>query len=155
MTSIQRQIALAFCESFENLDAEANVALRSPDCRHEFGPSSMNMGEPRTNDQFIAHVSSLKETLTGIPVTPKEIFECGSHVTIWATSTATFRDEVKDADPDVDWSYHGEYMFVLVFNQAGDKIERIIEFLDSKKVAEVRALQARAKRNLAAKEQSS
>jgi len=106
-----------------------------------------------TNDQWAAHGLSLKEVLVAFPVTPKEVFghEASNQVTIWATSSAVFRDDVKDDEDSVDWSYFGEYIFVFSFNQAGDKVERVLEFLDSKKVEEVRALMQRARRNLAAK----
>jgi len=152
--SIQRSIALAFLESFKDLDGAGNVALRAPDCRHIMAPASLNFGPSKTNEQFAAHISGVKEIFAALPVTATEIFEQpDSHqVTIWATSDGTFREEVKDdEEPRVDWSYRGEYMFVLVFNRAGDKIERIIEFLDSKRVEEVRVLMDRAKRNLAAR----
>lgn len=75
-------------------------------------------------------------------------------MTIWATSNATFREEAKDEDSGLDWSYHGEYIFILILNQTGDKIERIIEFLDSQKVVEVRVLIERARRNVAARKEN-
>ena len=76
-------------------------------------------------------------------------------MTVWATSDATFREEAKDNDPEIDWSYRGEYFFILVLNQAGDRIQRIVEFVDSKKVAGFQALRERASRNLAARKENS
>ena len=108
-----------------------------------------------TNETFAAHLSSLKPILASLPVTAKEIFahEGSNQVTIWATSNAIFQEEAKDEDSGVDWSYHGEYIFILSLNQAGDKIERIVEFLDSKSVVEVGVLIQRAKSNLAARKE--
>ena len=157
MTSTQSDIALAWCQSFENLDADANVALRAPNCVHTFGPLSLNMPQNMTNDQFKAHVNGLKPILATFPVYPKEVFaqEGSNQVTIWATSEARFREEAKDADAGFDWTYEGEYMFLFFFNEAGDRIERIVEYLDSQKVLEVRPKLARARQNVAAGTQGS
>ena len=152
MASVQRSIALAFCQAFEDIDVDAHLALRTPDCRYTLAPASLNYPPSMTNEQWGAYMSTLKQVITKLPVTVKEIFEHegSNQVTIWATSTTTFREEAKDEDPGVDWSYDGEYIFVLVMTQAGDKIERVIEFLDSARVVEAKKLLERAGRNLAA-----
>jgi len=153
MVSTQRSTALAFLQSFQHLDVDANLALRTPNCIHSMAPASLNYPASMTNEQFAAHLSSVKPILATFPVTASEIFEHegSNQVTVWATSNATFREEAKDEDPGIEWSYRGEYMFVLVLNRAGDRIERIVEFLDSKKVEEVTVLMERARRNLAAR----
>ncbi len=155
MASTQRNIAMSFLESFKNLDTTGNLALRAPGCIHKFAPASLNMS-PMTNGQWGAHLNSLKDILSTFPVEAKEIFEheASNQVTIWATSNAVFREEAKDEDSGMDWSYEGEYMFVLVFNENGDKIERILEFLDSKKVADLQAQLKRARVNVAARKEN-
>ncbi|KIX93275.1 uncharacterized protein Z520_10918 [Fonsecaea multimorphosa CBS 102226] len=147
MASLQRRVAIAFLDTFKDLDIESNLALRTPDCVHTMAPATLGM-KSMSNAEFASHLSSLKEKISAIPVTPKEIFEGGNLITVWATSTTTFRDEVKDEDLTVDWSYEGEYIFVFTFNQSGDKIQHILEFLDSKKVDKARTLLQRAGRNL-------
>ena len=156
MASIQHSIALAFLQSFQQLDADSNLALRTPGCRHVMAPASLNYPPSMTNEQWAAHLSSLKPIVSTFPVTAKELFEDdgSNQVTIWATSNATFREEAKDEDSGLNWSYHGEYIFILLFNQAGDKIERIVEFLDSKKAAEVGVLIERARRNVAVRKEN-
>lgn len=156
MASIQRSIALAFLQSFQDLDIDSNLALRTPGCSHIFAPASLNFPPSMTNEQWAAHVLSLKSILANLPVTAKEIFaqEGSSQVTIWATSEARFREEAKDEDSGLNWIYHGEYIFILLLNQTGDKIERIVEFLDSKKVVEVGALLERGRRNVAARKEN-
>ena len=156
MASIQRSIALAFLQSFQELDLDSNLALRTPGCLHTMAPASLNFPPSMTNEQWAAHLLSIKSILATLPVAAKEIFEHegSNQVTIWATSNATFREEAKDEDSGLDWSYHGEYVFVLLLNQAGDKIERIFEFLDSKKVVELGVLIERARRNVAARKEN-
>src|ERR1700761_230777 len=110
MASIQRRTALAFLQTFQELDVNSNLALRTPDCRHTMAPASLNYPPSITNEQFAAHILSLKEIIAKFPGTVKEIFEheTSNQVTIWATSNATFREEAKDDDSSIDWSYHGE-----------------------------------------------
>ena len=139
MGSQQRQIALALLDTFTNLDYEANVALRTPDCRHSFAPASLGILE-KSNEQFAAHIKSMQKNIEGIPVTAKQIFEGNNQVTIWATGDTKFKEEVKAAEPQLDWTYQGEYIFIFTFNGAGDRIQHILEFLDSKKVEDARKL---------------
>lgn len=150
----QRDKALAFLATFEHLDADANVALRAPDCRHTMAPTSLNAPQGLTNEQFHNHLTSLQSVIASLSVTVKEIFavEGSSQVTVWATSEATFRPEAMDDELEKEggsWMYRGEYMFVFVFDEAGERIERIVEFIDSMKFGEVMALIERAKGNLA------
>jgi hypothetical protein len=139
MASKQRQTALAFLNTFDNLDYEANIALRTTDCRHSFAPASLGIGE-KNNEQFESHVKSLQNIIEGIPVTPKQVFEGNNQITVWATSETRFKEVAKASAPDLDWTYQGEYIFIFTFNDAGDKIQHIVEFLDSKKVEEVHRL---------------
>ncbi|KIW96536.1 uncharacterized protein Z519_01927 [Cladophialophora bantiana CBS 173.52] len=151
MASHQRSIAIAFLDTFKDLDLESNLALRTPDCVHTIVPTTLSFTPRMSNEIRGAHLLSLKKKTSELPVTPKAILEGGNLVTIWATSKATFREEAKDEDLTVDWSYEGEYIFVLTFNQADYKIQHILEFIDSTKVEKVQVLLQRAEHNLAAK----
>jgi hypothetical protein len=154
MASPLHSLALAFCASFQDLDIDANIALRTPDCTHVFAPASLNFPPSMKNAEWAAHASSLTAILSSFPVVAKEIFtsEGSNTVTIWATSEAVFREDVKEEG--VEWSYYGEYMFVLQLEKEGERIERVVEFLDSTKVVEVRVLMDRARANLARREGS-
>jgi hypothetical protein len=52
-----------------------------------------------------------------------------------------------------EWLYVGEYVFFFSMDESGEKIERIVEFLDSKAAVQGRALVARARENLEKKEE--
>ncbi|KAK9310979.1 hypothetical protein V1522DRAFT_432606 [Lipomyces starkeyi] len=87
--------------------------------------------------------------MTGFPVTAKEYFdsESSNSVTVWATSRAVFRDDVKDASIP-DWVYEGEYVFIFTFASTGEKIVRTVEFLDSKATADkLMVMMKRAREN--------
>jgi ketosteroid isomerase-like protein len=147
MPSTRLSKALVFLETFKTFDADANIALRSPDCRHTFAPASLKIPE-NDNDQFRAHVASLRKSVIGMTVTPKHIFEGGDHVTIHGTGITIFRDEIVARNPSAEWSYFGEYVFVFTFDE-NDKIKHILECLDSKKVFELWDLLKSANENLA------
>ena len=60
-----------------------------------------------------------------------------------------FRDDVKDAGlSDEEWSYRGEYIFILTMDESQEKIIRVLEFVDSKGTDRLRELMARARANL-------
>ncbi|EXJ64791.1 hypothetical protein A1O7_01129 [Cladophialophora yegresii CBS 114405] len=135
----QQQVALAFLDSFRNLDYEANISLRTPDCQHYFAPASLGI-ERKNNEQFRSHVKSLQNVIEGIHVTTKDIYEGNHQITVWATGKTKFKETAKASDPGLDWTYEGEYVFIFTFDRAGERIQQILEFLDSKKVEEVRRL---------------
>jgi hypothetical protein len=69
------------------------------------------------------------------PVTPKEVMEDEQKnmVIIHATSQASFHEELKDDEiPAEEWTYCGEYIFMLSMTEDEDKVKRVVEFVDSK-----------------------
>ena len=150
MASNFRQTALTFIGGFGSLSSDTFLSVLSPTSIHEFAPSSIPLPEPKDPTTFAKHLESLKEVLAAFPVFPKEVFENEDkrQVTIWATSEAQFRDDVKDtAIPEEEWCYQGEYIFIFTMDESG-KIARILEFVDSKGTERLRALMARARSNL-------
>lgn len=71
--------------------------------------------------------------------------EAQNRVIVWAGGEAFFKDEFKDEGATVEaWTYVGEYMFVFTLDESGEKIERVMEFLDSKAADHARDLMKRA-----------
>ena len=134
-----RQTAEKFINHFKTLDAAAVKAIIADDYRHEFAPASINPPGPFDRQGWLEYHSTLGELLVGFPVTVKEylVSESSNRVTVWATSGITFREDVKDnEDPQEDWSYQGEYVFMFTMDETGEKIRRTVEFLDSKATAD-------------------
>jgi len=151
MSSPRRTTALAFISAFEHLDIPTHMSLRTPTCTQIFAPSSIAQPPPLSNSEFSTHLSKLKSIISHFPVWPKEIIEDEreNRVAIWATSEATFKDEVRDEGlSEEEWGYRGEYVFMLSMDESGEKIERVVEFLDSKAAERVRELVKRALGNL-------
>ncbi|KAK4991370.1 hypothetical protein LTR66_006564 [Elasticomyces elasticus] len=67
------------------------------------------------------------------PVTAKEVMEDEEKNTaiVRATSQAYFHDSAKDDGiPPDDWKYQGEYVLILTMAESGEKIKKVVEFLD-------------------------
>jgi hypothetical protein len=149
--STRCKTGLAFLAAFEHLDVDAHLSLRSPTCAHIFAPSSYSHSAPFSNIDFATHLFKLKRVIERFPVTAKEIMEDEqqNRIIIWATGEPTFFEELKDDGlSKQEWVYKGEYVFILSMDKSGEKIERIVEFLDSKAATGARALVERARVNL-------
>lgn len=150
MTSTRVETAKIFLEGFADLSGSRHLSVRTEDCVHIFAPASLNPPPPKDNATFAAHLAGLREVMAGFPVMPKEIIDSANEntVTIWATSEAKFHKELQDDGlPASEWAYRGEYIFILAMDQSGKRIQRIVEFLDSKGTERMWGLVARAKEN--------
>lgn len=150
MTSKRYQTALKFIEAFDTLSIDTFLALQATTCHHIFAPTSLPPPAPLDNAGFAAHLKGLRTILEAFPVHAKEIVEDQekNQVVIWATSETKFFDAVKDSGlSDEEWIYRGEYIFILTMDKSQEKIERVIEFLDSKATERLRELMRRAKDN--------
>ena len=149
MPSTRYETAMKFIGGFETLSPSSLLSCRTPDCTQIFLPSSLAL-PPKDNAAFEAHLSHLHDYLKTFPVTVKEVMEDAKEnkVVVWATSQANFHDEVKDGGlTEEEWAYHGEYVFILTMNENGDRLERIVEFLDSKGTERLWELMKRARGN--------
>jgi len=151
MSSIRRKTALKFIGGFEHLSTEDLVDTRSKSCIHTFAPASCSPPPALDNAAFADYLVHLRQVLKAFPVTPAEVMEDNeqNRLIILATSRTVFHEHVKDEGlAEEEWMYRGEYVFFLTMNESGRKIERIVEFLDSKGTDRLRELMARARANL-------
>lgn len=153
-TSPRLEAAQTFLSAFATLSASTSNSVRTANCIHLFGPSSVAPPPPLTNAAFAEHFSHFDGILKGFPVTAKEIVDnpTANQVTVWATSEVIWDEDVKDLDgiEEEEWVYRGEYIFILDFEEderGEQKISRIVEFLDSKGTERLRILMARARAN--------
>ncbi|RYO79671.1 hypothetical protein DL766_006096 [Monosporascus sp. MC13-8B] len=107
--------------------------------KHAFAPASLNFPGPFDCAKFATHMAHLRGLLRGFPVRASEVRPNPwlSQVAVWADSRAEFHDEVGDGDGDGEegegeWEFRGEYMRVLTMDVSGEKVEQVLEFLDSK-----------------------
>ena len=152
MTSPRLATAKEYIALFASLDASQLETILDDEYYHEFAPKSMAPPGPFDKRGFLEHYSHLKDIMSGFPVTGHEYLEseCANAVTVHATSETVFRQELRDEGlSKEEWEYHGEYVFMLYMNGVGDKVVKVVEFLDSKATVEkLMPLNKRAKANL-------
>jgi len=90
--------------------------------------------------------------MSSFPFTVKEMIDnpTANQVLIWTTASPVWLPEAMESDVDEMWNYMGEYIFLLSFEegQSGDdgdggtfkRVERIVEFVDSKGTARLQGL---------------
>lgn len=150
MASKRLETAEKFIGQFETLDSAMLESVLAENHKHEFAPASLNPPGPFDKKGMIEHTGRLRNIMSGFPVTVKEIIdsESSKEVTIWASSRAHFRDEVKDDGvSEEEWAFKGEYVFMLFMDETGEKIVRTVEFLDSEATNRLRGLMHRAQAN--------
>lgn len=153
MVSKRLETAKKYIANFATLDTQAMASILAENYIHQFAPASINPPGPFDKQGLLEQHRGLAKVMTGFPMTAKEYYESesGNQVTVWATSQALFRDELKDYDDGIspeDWVYHGEYVFLLSMDETGEKLIRGIEFLDSKQtVDKLLPLMERANKN--------
>jgi ketosteroid isomerase-like protein len=148
--SANKEAALAIIASFSTFDVAATLAPRSQSCTWTMLPASLNFPANLTNEQHAAHLSSLTDVASGFDMDVQQVWDKGNTVVVRAFSDLRFREEVTSQDDGVEWKYRGEYVFVFEFDAEG-KVERAIEFMDSKAAAEALGLAGRAREILAGK----
>ena len=149
MPSTRHKVALSFLEGFKTLSVEKLLANRTNYCKQVFAP--LSLGVVQDNETFASHIQHLQEVIETFPVTAKEVVEDEKEnkVVIWASSTANFYESVKDAGLAADeWTYHGEYVFMLSMTADGEQIERIVEFVDTSGTKRLQGLIKRARENI-------
>jgi hypothetical protein len=132
--STRCETALAYLASFEHLDTKILAGLRTSICKHIFAPVSYQDPIPLSNEEFAAQLSKIKGVIVKFAVKVKEVMEdpVQNRVMIWADGEPTWANEcMDDGLSEEEWAYRAEYMFVLSMDESEEKIERIVEFLDT------------------------
>lgn len=143
-----RQAAEAFLAPFKDLSVNDILAIRAPNCTHQFAPASLNPPPPLSNEQFAAHITdNFHPVMNHCPITAKEVQvnTASRQVTIWATSKPGFKAAAMDDKEN--WDHTGEYVFLLDYDEVG-KLVRIVEFLDSLATERLRGLIVVARKNI-------
>lgn len=120
--SKQRQTALAVVDAFNKMDIEAIISHRSPGCMRHILPSSLNL-TPTNNTDYEAHLDRLIPIFENFSLTIEDIIEDreAHRIVMYLKARAdTLAGE-----------YRNEYMWTLDFDETGDKIIRMHEFVDA------------------------
>lgn len=141
--------AATYLNVFTTLDSTTIAHVQTSDYTHEFAPQSANPPGPFSRDEFAQFLSNLRNVVYDFNVRARQIWPNPSlrQVVIWADSAPAFRDEVKNGSDEIDWRYKGEYIFILTLDDKGQKVSKVLEFVDSKGTERVKALIAQATAN--------
>ncbi|RYP89774.1 hypothetical protein DL770_004116 [Monosporascus sp. CRB-9-2] len=150
--STLRATAATYLRIFATLNPDSiSHVIDEKKYKHVFAPASLNLPGPFDWATFVAHLAHMRELLRGFPVRPKQTWPNPllNQVVVWADSQAEFHEEVKDGDGNGEegediWEFRGEYIWVLTMDANGEKVEQVLEFLDSKATDRMRELLARA-----------
>jgi hypothetical protein len=127
------------------------MALRTPTCTHHFHPSSLGSRPPADNATYEAGLLRFKPVISGFSVAVKEVMEDEkqNRIIVWAEAGQTWASAAVDSSfSKEEWGFTREYMFILSIDESKEKIERVVEFVDSKATEQLRVLMARALENV-------
>lgn len=156
MTSKRVKTALAFIEHYATISTDILEKVLADNYLHEYAPGSVPNPGPFDRQGMIGLTHHMKTILTGYPMEVKEVLESekSNAVTVWVTSKAAFREDVKDDGLTAEeWEHKGEYIYLLYMDESEEKITKVLEFIDSKATIEnmvmlvQRATENIAKRN--------
>lgn len=151
MTSKRLATVLKYIEAANILDIETIMSLRAPACISEFHPSSLSPSPViRDNAAYAAGLAPFKTIILGFPVTIKQILEDEKQnsIMIWAEGATEWIPAVMDDEVEVEeWRFVREFIFIMGMDESGEKIEKVVEFVDSKATERLRTLIVRAFEN--------
>ncbi|OJD16555.1 hypothetical protein AJ78_03292 [Emergomyces pasteurianus Ep9510] len=153
-SSKRLETAQKFIRNYDTLSTEPLESLLADNFVQQFAPASLNPPGPLNKKDMVEHIAGLHALMSGFPLTVKEYIESESsnQVTLWATSRAIFREEVKDSGiSEAEWAFEGEYIFLLWVDEKSEKVVRVVEFLDGKRTETLLGLMQRARETIAKK----
>lgn len=118
----QKQTALAVVAAFNNMDIDAIISHRAPSCMRHILPSSLNI-PPSNNTEYAEHLQKLIPVFSNFNLTVQDTVEDkdAHRIVMWLKAQAdTLAGE-----------YKNEYMWTLDFDETGEKIVRMHEFVDT------------------------
>jgi hypothetical protein len=153
MESTRLATARKFMEHFATMDtALLRSVLSDTQFSHHFAPSSIGLPSSPSKAAYMAQHAAMREITPGFPMKVSEYIdsESSSCVVALATSDIAFREELKgEGIPAEEWTAKAEYIFLITLDETGEKVTKVVEFFDSKVVAEkVLVLMSKARENL-------
>ncbi|KAK2595856.1 hypothetical protein N8I77_013648 [Diaporthe amygdali] len=137
MSSKRLQTATKFVDHYATHDNEVLHTLLTDDLSYEFAPSrSLDNLKALDKAGYLEFKDGMKLAMTGYPLDVNKYIEgeSANMVVVWATGGPQWREELKDYEvfSEEQWAYVGEFVFMLTMDETGEKITKIVEFVDSK-----------------------
>jgi len=118
----QKRTALAVVAAFNAMDIDAIISHRSPGCMRHIQPSSLNIA-PSNNTEYAQQLQRLTAMFQNFELSVQDVVEDREafRVVLWLKARAD----------TVVGEYVNEYVWTLDFDETGEKIVRMHEFVDS------------------------
>jgi hypothetical protein len=118
----QRQTADKLIVAFNRMDIPAIMSFRTPTCTRYLLPQSMKLG-PQDNATYEKSLYSLKTVFQNFNLDVHEVVEDvkARKVVMWLSARAD----------TAAGEYVNEYMWVLEFDESGEKVVKVKEFVDT------------------------
>ncbi|KXT00855.1 hypothetical protein AC578_961 [Pseudocercospora eumusae] len=108
---------------------EKNLATRAPECRHIMMPATV-ASAPRSNEEWATYFKNVAPSITQGNMTIHD------YLAVPEERRAVCRSSMSATSPA--GPFNNEYVWFLTFNESGNKITLIEEFLDSKATSDLR-----------------
>ncbi|KAL1595709.1 hypothetical protein SLS60_009398 [Paraconiothyrium brasiliense] len=126
--SKERETTNALIRAFNTMDIDTIIALRTPDCKRVFLPSSLNF-PPQSNDAYRQNLTGMKSVFTSFELSVDDVIEGISQdeqgverrkIVIFASA--------KGQTPVGE--YRNEYVWKMGFEEGGQRVSEWIEYVD-------------------------
>ncbi|KAI4230636.1 MAG: hypothetical protein L6R40_007988 [Gallowayella cf. fulva] len=123
--SPQRRTALSLVDAFNRMDVPAIISFRTPTCLRHFYPTAMAQ-PPQDTQTYAKSLTSLHAIFRNFSLTIDELIEDPSNparprICMWLSARAD----------TAAGEYVNEYVWLLDFDETGEKIVRTKEFSDN------------------------
>lgn len=122
LQSPQRQTAEAVVAAFNVMDIEKIMSFRSSSCMRHIVPASLGL-EPQDNARFLAALQRLRPIFENFSLTINDVVEDqqARRICMWLSARAD----------TAAGEYINEYMWTMDFDESGEKLIQVREFVDT------------------------
>jgi len=121
--TVQRRTATAFIQAFNEGDIPGIMSLRASDCVQQILPEPLGH-PPHDNKTFRTRMESSRIAFAKYEICINSMIEDAANRRIWMHLSA--RGDLKAGT-----EYRNEYVWMLRFDESGEKIQRVDEFVGS------------------------
>nr|XP_036574697.1 uncharacterized protein CTRU02_15373 [Colletotrichum truncatum]KAF6781156.1 hypothetical protein CTRU02_15373 [Colletotrichum truncatum] len=138
--------AATYFQAMSNFDSVQLFDVLAENYEQHFAPGSAKLESPVGRDYFVSSVTNLGAVLSDFTTEIKKTWpnEAENQVTVWAEGGGSFHSHLQRDDDDEEWLLKREYIFVIVMDGTGKKIESVLEFFDNKALEVMKGLIGKA-----------
>lgn len=125
MASKERQTADRLVAAYNAMDIDTIIALRTPDCKRVFLPSSLKYSS-QSNEFFKANLIAISQIFTSFKVIVDDVIEGTSSL----TNQKSIIMYISALGESSVGEYRNQYVWKMGFEEGGERIKEWSEFVD-------------------------